>query len=257
MKKLISFSLTLIFILSVLNPVYANAKFETDNALESQNATEPKEEIEISQRELAKISELKNLEKQKENNLISIKEQLEEQNLMEHYDIYKKLVEAEYNGLKDQIEGESTYNTTNSNRYTFYYGGQTSFIMGAHHSDPRARAHLVSEYYTRSQTSSIINEFDRNNRVTIGDMGRFIVEYVVSRQITGIGPILVGIEGAQLLKGYITASQFEAIENSQTKSMIMSSSTTTVGKSTTIREWSDNPYAYIPTSATSVSVKYF
>lgn len=257
MKKTISFSLILIFILSILNPVYANTKFETNDALESQDLIETEEEIEIFQREISKMSELKKLEKQKENNLISIKEQLEEQNLMEHYDIYKELVEVEYNGLKDQIEGKSTYNSTSSNRYTFYYGGQTSFIMGAHHSDPRARAHLVSEYYTRTQTSSIINEFDRNNRITIRDLQRFVIESVVAYKIPGIGPILVGIEGGQLLKGYITASQFEAIENSQTKSMIMSSSTTTVGKSTTIREWSDNPYAYVPTSATSVSVKYF
>ncbi|MBU5255311.1 hypothetical protein [Tissierella praeacuta] len=205
---------------------------------------------------------LENLEKQKENNLISIKEQLTQQDMMAHYYIYEEIIEEEYNALKRKVENEyghkSLYRADDKVRLR--NGGQISYKMGENiTNDPRGHAFLVSDYYTKRQTKDIIRKYDRNNRITWKDLSRFVIETVISEKskIPYIGPLLIGIEGTKLVRDYITVKQIEAVENSRTGCMIIASSSTTVGRSTTIRVWEDTPYAYIPTTATRVKIKHF
>jgi len=152
---------------------------------------------------------LENLEKQKENNLISIKEQLTQQDMMVHYYIYEEIIEEEYNALKRKVENEyglrSLYRADDKVRLR--NGGQIFYKMGENiTNDLRGYAFLVSDYYTKRQTEDIIRKYDRNNRITWKDLSRFVVETVISEKskIPYIGSLLIGIEGTKLARDYIT-----------------------------------------------------
>lgn len=200
---------------------------------------------------------LTELEKEKDRNLQSIVEQLEAQDMMEHYKFYEELINIEYKVLKNKLEGNDiTPMSVMNRRYLLSSGGQIKYNIEPH-PDTRTHGFFVIDSYTKQMTADIFREYDRNLRVSLGDISRYISEYMLNAKIPAIGPVLAGIEGVILLNRYLTAQTINQIEKSSSKSLQVVSVLSYGGRSTVWKEWSDNPYVYIHSDAVKVQVTRF
>lgn len=198
---------------------------------------------------------LDKLEKQRDKNLELIKEQLEEQDMMEHYDFHAELVDLEYQILKDGILGLDNV-TVSSRRIYLRNGGQIEY-RAEPDKDPRTHAYFVIDAYNKEMTADIIDKYDNNNRTTFADINRYIINTILGWKIPMISPLLVGIEGGVLLRDYLTSRVIDNIENSNTKCLLISSVSHYGGKSTVWRVWEDMPYVAISPSATQIQITPF
>ncbi len=196
------------------------------------------------------------LEKEKKRNLKSTKEQLEEQDMMEHYVYYEELIDLEYNALKDQLEGNISLMNMMTRPYKLTNGGQIQYRLEPS-SDKRTHASFVVDSYNKRMTVSIINKYDKNNRITLKNINSYIIGNLLSFKIPAIGPIIIAIDGGLLLKNYFTAKRIGEIERSVSKCLQVSSVSSAGGKSTVWGVWSDTPYVYIHKNAIKVKVKSF
>lgn len=198
---------------------------------------------------------LAKLKKQRDINLELIKEQLKQQGMMEHYHFHAELVNQEYEALKQEILGIK-YSPMSNRRVYVPRGGQVEYRVEPS-DDKRTHARFIIDAYDKAATAEIIREFDRNNRVTLADIGRFIVYFILDAKISGIGPLLSGIDGAILFRNFLTAEVIQEVERSSTKCILSSSVSHYGGSSSSWRVLDSMPYIAISQSARGVKITEF
>lgn len=236
MKRTISFLVALCILFGSLGS-YAFAASESMNMKDIENA-------------------LIKLEEQRDRNLELIKEQLEEQGGMEYYDLHAELVELEYESLKNKILGLDNELMSGTRRIYVPNGGQIEYRVEPS-DDWRTHAHFIIEAYNKEMTETIIDEFDRGNRGTLGDLATFVVVNLLGWKIPGIGPLILGFDAGTILSHYLKSSIVNAIEESDTQCLLVSTSAHYGGKYTVWRVWDDMPYISIPPSTVDIDITEF
>lgn len=188
-KKLISIMLIICVLLTVLiTPTFA---VEIDDSIIDQTVK----------------LELDELKANKEYNLKSVKEQLEEQGRLDHYEIYEMLIKEEYEMRKKIVTQEISI------QQSYYYapnGGQVVYQMS-----PDGTIYTLAEdYFNKQQFDHIYNKHSAGELVTLDDFVEYVIAYFASIKFKKLGKFYAGYIGMTLWDTVVTNWQLNDIKNS-------------------------------------------
>lgn len=202
----------------------------------------------ISTNQLIK-NELINLEIEKQNNLNSIKEQLEKQNLTTHYSFYEKIINDDYIRAQNSIllkyeqPNEAFLKSQSNHSYYAPNGGEISYQM------------YYGSYYgtiditclSPSDSKNLTDSYQVYKPTTIPVLLYNVISGGAAIVSPAIGITLYVYESVLVLDSFITDSTIQNIKNTRSGTAKFISTTTASGsQSTVLVAWTDYASLSVP-----------
>lgn len=194
------------------------------------------------------------------NNLLLLKQQLVEQNKMDHYDIHKENLDYKYEMMKQDIVNSSynlnsNYNSilaTKTNRYYLSNGGKVTYLTNPYGFEYN---YYSEEFFTRSQFLALRKSYMENlllKDASLIEKIKDAVSNLIPMQYIGS---LVFYNVVLNLKRSTISQSFIEIYNSKEKSMNISTYSGDMGASSFMSVWTTLPYAYVKIRDNAQSIK--
>lgn len=194
-----------------------------------------------------------------EQNLVSLREQLEAQNKIEHYEIHKENLDFKYKAMKEDIislknnlkRNNKVMLATSSNKYYLENGGKITYLTNPYGFEYN---YYSEEYFTREQFLALRQAFMENllteDAGLIGILKDVLSVFIPSKYIVGVLFYKVIINSPRSL----IKQAFIDIYKSKEKRMNISTYSGDMGASSYMSVWRTYPYGYIRDDAKSVKV---
>ena len=162
----------------------------------------------------SKASRLERLDNSLKYNLESLKEQLKEQDRMDHFKIHRDLLMKDYDSQKLVINGEAevsklyfdslsedavssfNFNTNSSIVYVAPNGGQYDYRIGTYYT-----YRYIEEYYTKPQLDTILLAYTPS--FTVGGFCSLVVSIIAANKIPAAGMAIAGYTMMDYLSKYV------------------------------------------------------
>jgi len=196
--------------------------------------------------ELRKLWQIEALEKEKEEMLVSVMEQLKAQNGENQYFIYKEIIDAKFEAMENSINGISS-----SRSYYAPNGGAAQY---------NRIADVTEMYYNVTQTNRLRDQsqyWSTWETISSAEIAAQLASAVFKVKFpTWLTYSIATITAVKLLQTYVNSEGWKRINNGTRCALYLSSKYE--GQTTTVlTEWADVPYITIASDATNVTVKTF
>lgn len=194
-----------------------------------------------------------------EQNLVSLREQLEAQNKIEHYEIHKENLDFKYKAMKEDIislknnlkRNNKVMMATSSNKYYLENGGKITYLTNPYGFEYN---YYSEEYFTREQFLALRQAYMENSLENNASLIRILVDVLSNFiPVKYIGAVTIYKVFANMSDLAISKA-FLNIYKSKEKRMNISTYSGDMGASSYMSVWRTYPYGYIRDDAKSIKV---